>query len=354
MAEKFEYLYFNDVDLNDSFFDSLKDDYGEFSNWFCKKIENEEKAFVLKDDSGIAAFLYLKDENEEIVLTNSILPKMNRIKIGTLKLSERIQKQRLGEGAIGISLWNWQKSNAEEIYVTIFEKHNDLISLFEKFGFVCKGYNRRGEKVYSRSKNEIDYSTPYTCFPYIKNDFTNAGLLPIEEVFHDKLFPYSELYRNGIEVDSVVAGNGISKVYVATPYSNTVYKKGMPVFVYRIFGGEGKMYKSVVTSYCTITSIDVVKENGRALMSEEEYLQKIGNKSVFNKSDLEYYYLRENLVVIGLVYNGYFGKGHNINCKKLKENGFFNAHPYKTVYNREEFKEILKLGDVDVQNTLID
>ena len=94
MAEKFEYLYFNDVDLNDSFFDSLKDDYDEFSNWFCKKIEDEEKAFVLKDDSGIAAFLYLKDENEEIVLTNSILPKMNRIKIGTLKLSERIQKQR--------------------------------------------------------------------------------------------------------------------------------------------------------------------------------------------------------------------------------------------------------------------
>lgn len=96
-------------------------------------------------------------------------------------------------------------------------------------------------------------------------------------------------------INAVVAGNGISKVYVATPYSNTVYKKGMPVFVYRIFGGEGKMYKSVVTSYCTITSIDVVKENG-----------------------------------------------------------FFNAHPYKIVYNKKEFEEILKLGDVDVQNTLID
>ena len=166
MAEKFEYLYFNDVDLNDSFFDSLKDDYGEFSNWFCKKIENEEKAFVLKDDSGIAAFLYLKDENEEIVLTNSILPKMNRIKIGTLKLSERIQKQRLGEGAIGISLWNWQKSNAEEIYVTIFEKHNDLISLFEKFGFVCKGYNRRGEvfiREVANNNEETKMDQAYTC-----------------------------------------------------------------------------------------------------------------------------------------------------------------------------------------------
>jgi hypothetical protein len=32
-----EYLRFKDVDLNDVFFDSLKNDYAEFSTWFKKK-----------------------------------------------------------------------------------------------------------------------------------------------------------------------------------------------------------------------------------------------------------------------------------------------------------------------------
>ncbi|HVJ47911.1 hypothetical protein [Desulfitobacterium sp.] len=37
MPGKFQWCKFSDVDLNDPFFYSLKNDYSEFPNWFAKK-----------------------------------------------------------------------------------------------------------------------------------------------------------------------------------------------------------------------------------------------------------------------------------------------------------------------------
>lgn len=52
-----------------------------------------------------------------------------------MKIAERFRGQRLGEGAIGLVLWKWQKSGTDEIYVTAFDKQDLLISQLEKFGF---------------------------------------------------------------------------------------------------------------------------------------------------------------------------------------------------------------------------
>ena len=51
---------------------------------------------------------------------------------------------------------------------------------------------------------------------------------------------------------------------------------------------------------------------------------------------------------------GYFGKGHNISFSTLKESKLFEDHPYKIKYSPSEFVRILKMGDVDVRNIIID
>ena len=111
MAGKFLWKEFSNIDLSDHFFDSLKADYVEFPIWFQKKADFGEKALVFEDEEGIGAFVYLKrEEAESITLKDKAdLPAINRIKIGTFKLSERFRGQRLGEGAIGVALWYWQK-----------------------------------------------------------------------------------------------------------------------------------------------------------------------------------------------------------------------------------------------------
>ena len=94
-----------------------------------------EETLVYNDDLGIGAFLYLKDEEEPLELSNITLPARKRVKIGTLRLSERQRGIRLGEGAVGVALWKWRDKQVDEIYATIFEKHTELIRLFERFGF---------------------------------------------------------------------------------------------------------------------------------------------------------------------------------------------------------------------------
>lgn len=104
---KFQLQQFDISDLLDPFFDTLKLDYPEFNDWFAKKAESGEKAYIYRE-TEIRAFLYLKnefgDKKEEIILDNGKMPAEERIKIGTLKLFESVQGLRLGEGAIGMVL----------------------------------------------------------------------------------------------------------------------------------------------------------------------------------------------------------------------------------------------------------
>ncbi len=128
MAGKFQLIKFANIDVDDRFFDSLKSDYPEDANnigfikWFEKKSNEGATALVFNDEIGLGAFVCLKDENEPLILENRTLPAVPRKKISTLRLAERYRGQRLGEGAIGIALWNWQRSKHQEIYVTVFER----------------------------------------------------------------------------------------------------------------------------------------------------------------------------------------------------------------------------------------
>ena len=290
MDSKFEEILFKDCDISDCFFDSLKMDYETFENWF--KCKADETALILKIESKIVAFIYPKmNEIESIKLKDKILPPIPRMKIGTLKLSTEVKNKRFGEGAIGMLLWRWAKSTCEEIYVTVFEKHDQLIKLLKKFGFEIKGVNEKGEFVLLRSKKKIDFSTPYTSFPYINsNNIGKVVYLPIDSSYHDTLFPFSELYRTNQETEEIAAANGMTKAFIGWPY-NLSYEKNDLAFVYRI-SPDNKKYKSVLTSYCTILNIDWVKKDNNILMSFEDYTKKSGNKSVFSLEKLEHFYNR--------------------------------------------------------------
>lgn len=364
MAGKFERRKFQDCSLSDPFFDSLKNDYPEFSIWFAKKAAGQEEAFVFEDNIGLCAFIYLKEnESEEIKLTNKVLPSKNRIKIGTLKLDDRHQGQRLGEGAIGIVLWKWQESDAEEIYLTVYNIHEDLITLIEKYGFICAGELLKEiddidkkELVYIKSKKNIDYSDPHKSFPFINPNFKSAGMLPIYDYFHDRLLPYSELKGTEQEFLAESAGNGITKVFIGSPFDISGLHKYDPIFLYRICTEKNKKatYTSCITSYGTITKIIVVKNNGVAQMTLDDFIKLCGNKTVFSNEELTEAYEKKNLVIFEFVYNGFLGEGNNIIHKTLKDLGLFKTYPYGIRYSKEEFCKIMKLGEKNVQNIIID
>lgn len=364
MAGKFLFKKFSEIDLNDSFFDSLKEDYPAdannigFERWFTKKAAVGSTALVFDDDEGLGAFVCLKDENEPISLVEGSLPAFPRIKISTLRLAERYRGQRLGEGAIGLALWKWQNSKVQEIYVTVFEKHDLLIAQLERFGFYLAGHNLNGECVYIKSRLNVDYRDPYKAFPFINPSFSKAGYLVVDDVYHDTLFPYSEVSNTLQEKVGLSVANGISKIYIGSPISPLPYQIGEPILIYRKYtkkDGQKPGYKSCITSFSVVTNVLVAKENNVYKISEPELLQKISNKSVFDKNEICVKYRNErNLVIVEMLYYGFFGSGNNVNWVWLKNNGLWpEAYPTSAHLSQQQFKTILKEGNVDVQNVII-
>ena len=359
MVGKFRFnVKFSDLDINDAFFDSLKDDYPEFPQWYQKKASEGATTFVFCDDEGLGAFMYLKSEDEPIELEKHILPAISRKKIGTLKLADRYQGQRLGEGALGIALWNWRKTKEEEIYVTVFEKHTLLVKLLERYGFCLAGYKKNGECVYSKSRINVDYSDPYKSFPFINPVFNSSGYLLIDDIYHDTLFPYSELKNTHQESVALSVANGFTKIYVGSPTSAYPYRVGDPILICRKYTGDVGQpgFKSCVTSYCVITDIIVIKEKNKYRMPFDELLGRIRNKSVFDEQELKSKYDNErNLTIVEMLYYGYFGAGNNVNWVWLKENNFWgDGYPTTKELTQDQFKAILTEGRVDVQNIIID
>ena len=357
MGGKFEYRLFRDIDIADPFFDSLKKDYQGFeTEWFPKCVRENREALVFSDEHGLGAFIATKQENEAIILKDAVYPAVARLKICTLLLAERFRGQRLGEGAIGLVLWKWQKLKLEEVYVTVFPSHTDLISQLEKFGFVSIGYNLGGELVFIRSRSKIDFSDPYKSFPFISPKFRKGGYLIVEDSFHDTLFPYSELHNTlQSQLDKNVA-NGITKVYVGRQYQ-THYQKGEPVFIYRKFtGSAGKRYRSCVTSYCVVDDVIVIKRNGRCLYTFEDFCKIVGNKSVFSGEDLMHRYCEDkNVTVIRMLYCGYFGEGNNVNMDWLDKNNLWSpegVYPANLEISPRQCATIWKAGGVDVYNAV--
>lgn len=367
MAGKFSLKKFSDINLNDPFFDSLKNDYPGtanstgFTDWFKKKSVNGATALVFEDEIGIGAFVALKAEYEEIKTQTGALSAENRMKVSTLKISERHRGERHGEGAIGLMLWKWQLSGFNQIYVTVFDKQKPLIAQLERFGFRKIDYNLNGEGIYIKDKRTLDFSNPYLAFPFIKSGFDYAGYLIIEDTYHDTMFAYSELANNRLDLQDKIGNsvsNGLSKIYVGrAPVQN--HKVGEPIFIYRkdTAGRSGTKYRSCITSYAVVTNVIQAKSRGRYRMSFDDLIKRIGNKSVFDEEELQRQYTEYyNVSIVELLYYGYFGAGNNVPMNWLNNNNCWvttENYPTEIHLSEIQFKRVLAEGKVNVSNVIV-
>src|SRR5690606_25579004 len=80
--------HFGNLDIEDDFFDSLKNDYEGFDKWFIKK--SDELAYVSFNNKNnkLLSFLFLKieKEDEDYSMIDPVLPPKKRLKIGTFKI----------------------------------------------------------------------------------------------------------------------------------------------------------------------------------------------------------------------------------------------------------------------------
>ena len=280
-----------ELDINDSFFDSLKSDYGEkeFTEWFLKK--SDSLAYIFKDKYNVLrGLLYLKIENcdENYSEICPVLPPKRRLKIGTFKTAA--SGFHIGERFLRIAIDNALNANVDEIYATLFENKRKEVKgleiLLKKWGFKKWGEKNNGETVLVKDmKKYQDSKDPRFNYPLEKKS-PNYFFLPIEAAYHTDLFPDSILRNENAALFEGEIGHrySIEKVYVSNALeSSKRVQPGDIVLIYRKGEKSPKKYSSVVTGEAIVQSIHYP-------MDLQTYLSLCKDKSIFSEETLKYFY----------------------------------------------------------------
>lgn len=362
MNGRVEVKQFRQINLDDPFFNSLKADYQEFSDWFGRKAEKE--AYVIyNDEHYLEAFLHLKieEKHENDTQINPALPVEKRLKLATLKVAETGQGNKYGEGLLKIAFDIARQSKVQYIYVTVFAKHTALISLLEQMGYERHGCNTThngSEEVYVRRfAGQYDYDLPMAAYPYIpRNPEKPVRKVPIEAEYHSLLFPASDLQGAIHQIDEYIpASNAIRKMYLARGQNAGYTNKGDLLLFYRMKHedepGQSR-YKSAIT---TVGVVENVFREGRDYRGVEEYCKIAGKRTAFASDELIQQYNIGRRIIIQFLYVLSFGKGHNVNYQTLVYNNIIKPGDYFgfLAIPNDKYQFILREAKVD-DNYFID
>lgn len=347
------YKYFSDVDLNDVFFDSLKDDYKEFPDWFNRKAAQGEGAYVFYNQSGLVdGFLYLKREDEAILDVNPTLPSFPRLKVGTLKINAH--GTRLGERFIKKIFDHAVENNLKEIYVTAFEKHEGLIALLRRYGFEVYGNKStpNGNELVFVKRVGAFHSDSLLNYPILDMKSNRCFLLAIYPVFHTRMLPDSILNNESFDViQDVSHTNSIHKIYLTGMRETSTFQRGDVLLIYRTGDGQGPArYRSVVTSACVVEEVRNINE----FSNFDDFRRYCESYSVFDLRELkEFYATKKYPFIIKFSYNVAMKKritrGNLIDTYQIPERIWWGVVPL----NIPAAKSILINGGVD-ESLIID
>ena len=306
---------------------------------------------MLEEDNNIQGFLYLKEEND---LDRSINPAFNmkkRLKVGTFKINAH--GTRLGERFTKIIIDKIYKENFEEAYVTIFPKHDNLVDLLKRYGFVYYGIKESvagTEDVYVKYANKI-YDNLFLDYPKINIRDNKKFLLSIIPKFHTRMFPDSKLLTEKDHfVEDISCTNGIEKIYLSGAFNLDDYGKGDIVVIYRTSDIEGQAeYRSVATSICVVEEIKHINE----FKSYNDFLNYCIKYSVFNEKELKYFWrVKRFPYIIRMLYNMALNK-RPIRKQLIEEVGLNRNERWVAVsLTDRQLMRILELGEVN-ENLII-
>ena len=345
-AVKEEFVY--NLNINDPFFDSLKEEYGEFETWFKKISREGRKCWVhLRGDGAIGALLIYKVENETI---DSIppFPAKNRFKMATFKATHTGYK--IGELFIKLSVEYCIKNDLTEMYLTHFTQPDDyLVDLITEYGFVKVARKRNGEDVFVKElladTRKIESLYPIKISKIFYPSFydgaeVNKFIVPILPEFHERLF--TEYKRRQTKLFEhaggfIVEGNTIKKAYLSHSRITKISPGDLLLF-----------YRSRDRS--EITSLGVVEKAFRSLQNKDEIMRRVGRRTVYSMDEIEEMAKKPTIVIL---FTWHFHLPNPLKLKELMEMGVLMGAPQSiTQISHEKYLLIKSRGGIDERFTV--
>lgn len=310
---------FGNINLQDDFFISLKEDYPGFDKWFLRKTDDVAYITLNKDNGLMLSFLYLKvetaDENYHDI-TPAFQPK-KRLKVGTFKVINN--GFRLGERFVKIIFDNALANKVDEIYVTIFNHREEqlrLIELMKQWGFRLWG-TKGQESVYVRDfSHKFDLDNLKCSYPFVSEQ-RGIFIVPIYPEYHTELLPDSILNNESPAdfIEDFPHRNAINKVYVSWALEPHPEPGDLIIF-YR----TGGIFKSVVTT------VGLVQDVVYNFKDTEDFIAQCRKASVFPEPELiKMWNYRPNKKPFIVRFLYVYSFPHRINMKNLIDIGILQS-----------------------------
>lgn len=288
------------IDCKQPFFDSLRDSYPDFDQWWENKcVKQHRPCWVVSDDNELAGLVVWKKETGN---DTDALTKVDHIlKICTFKVNEDKRGVKLGELLLKQVLWYVQKNRYDLAYLTTYSDQSSLRSLLEFYGFCHVEENQQGEFIYergfgsgklSKTLEENSFEIDRKNYPrFIVTQETNGFIIPIKEEYHDVLYPdlcqrqFSQLnFFQSKAYQSNKPGNTIRKVYLCRASSN-LGNPGSILFFYKS--------RSDNPPSQAVTVLGILESMSLAT-SVRELMQLTGGRSVYSEAELINWEARSN------------------------------------------------------------
>lgn len=347
MAENdsIQYCAFSDINLQDSFFDSLRDSYDNFNTWFHKKAREGEHAYVSFDGGKVIAFLYLKKEEDD---DNDTVPPLTeqRMKIGTFKVDLE-HHSKMGKRLLAIALRAFAESKLPYVYVTFFDAPHTqgLRKMFDQYGFRKIG-TKDNEQVWAkfRPTNNTEMRDTYANFPFIALDSGHKNYyMPIFPDYHARMFPTRLTTEKHIAVEDMVSTNSIEKIYLSNMSVIPRLRKNDRLIIYRTKpkGASSAHYSSVVTAIGTVVEIKDI----HSFSNYDSFHAYINGRSVFTEAELrEFWTTKKYCYIIRFVDNFAFTvpfpNRETLLAKKLLTSGYVGGQ----IITDDQLRQLARLG----------
>lgn len=226
--------------LSESFFDSLREGYEGFDEWFRRKARENRMAWVYRNEVGslAAICIYATQENEAITDSGERLPG-TALKLCTFKVSNEVRGRKIGELFLKAAFRYGSENGCENLFIHAnAERHDYLIRLLNEFGFEEFG-TYAGDLVLVKSHPlaspdsslfpPLEYTRRY--FPHFRQDpAVQKFLIPIQPQFHETLFPdYQPIQPRLFESQNNV-GNAIKLAYLCHAQTKSINVGDLVIF----------------------------------------------------------------------------------------------------------------------------
>lgn len=278
------------------FFDSLREGYDGFDDWFRRKAREGRNAWIYRGESSelSALCIYAMQEDEVITSTGELLTG-RALKLCTFKVGETVRGRKIGELFLKAAFRFATENACLNIFIHANEdRHPYLIQILNDFGFERRG-QYRGDAVFVKEHpvdppaNDLsptEYARLY--YPHYRHDSSiGKYLVPIRPEYHRILFPdYESPVERQISLfrPQNSAGNAIKLAYLCHTPTRSV-KPGDLLLFYKTLDERA------------VTTLGVV-DRFETLRDSTKIASMVSRRTVYSHAEIEALAERETKVFL--------------------------------------------------------